>query len=144
MFQCDAAHGHKFSCTSWLSREPYPLNIFLGGLNSWSSSTLLACEPWKAWTSDWIFVTADRLIVLFSVLRIRIHRIHVFLGLLDPEPDPSIIKQNSKKNLDFYCFVASFWLFTFEKWCKSTFNKLYAEKLFFKLVFYWHLEGQWW
>jgi hypothetical protein len=31
-----------------------------------------------------------------------------FLGLLDPDPDPSIIKQNSKKNLDFYCFVTSF------------------------------------
>jgi hypothetical protein len=54
-----------------------------------------------------------------AVLRIRIHRIHVFLGLLDPDLlvrgmdpdpglDPSIIKQNSKENLDFYCFVTSF------------------------------------
>jgi hypothetical protein len=25
----------------------------------------------------------------------------------DPAPDPCIIKQNSKKNLDFYCFVTS-------------------------------------
>jgi hypothetical protein len=25
-----------------------------------------------------------------------------------PDPDPFIIKQNSKKNLDFYCFVTSF------------------------------------
>jgi hypothetical protein len=25
-----------------------------------------------------------------TVLRIRIHRIHVFLGLLDPDPDPLI------------------------------------------------------
>jgi hypothetical protein len=24
------------------------------------------------------------------VLRIRIHRIHVFLGLLDPDPDPLV------------------------------------------------------
>jgi hypothetical protein len=47
-------------------------------------------------------------------IRIRIHRIHVFLGLLDPAPDPSIIKQNSKKNLDFDCFVTSFWHFTFK------------------------------
>jgi hypothetical protein len=44
-----------------------------------------------------------------------------FLGLLDPDPlvrgmdpdpasdpDPSITKQNSKKNLDSYCFVTSF------------------------------------
>jgi hypothetical protein len=46
-------------------------------------------------------------------------RIHMFLGLLDPEPDPdlSIIllssSKNSKKNL--YCFVTSFGLFIFEK-----------------------------
>ena len=57
-------------------------------------------------------------------IRIRIHRIHMFLGLLDPDPDPlvrgmnpapdpdpSILSKNSKKNLDFYCFVTSFWLF---------------------------------
>jgi hypothetical protein len=56
-------------------------------------------------------------------IRIRVPRIHVFLGLLDPDPDPdplvrgmdpdpdldpSNIKQNSKKNLDFSCFVTSF------------------------------------
>jgi hypothetical protein len=48
----------------------------------------------------------------------------MFLGLLDPDPDPllravdpdpSIIKQNSEKNLDSYCFVTSFGLFIFEK-----------------------------
>jgi hypothetical protein len=32
-----------------------------------------------------------------------------FLGLLDPDPDPDpSISKNSKKNLDFYCFVTSF------------------------------------
>jgi hypothetical protein len=46
-------------------------------------------------------------------IRIRIHRIHMFLG--PPDPDPSIIKQNSKTNLDSYCFATSFGLFTFEK-----------------------------
>jgi hypothetical protein len=52
---------------------------------------------------------------LFSVIRIRIRRIHTFLGTLDPDPlarvtnpNPSIIKQNSKKNLDTYCFGTSF------------------------------------
>jgi hypothetical protein len=25
-----------------------------------------------------------------AVLRIRIHRIHMFFGLLDPDPDPSV------------------------------------------------------
>jgi hypothetical protein len=39
-----------------------------------------------------------------AVLRIRIRRILMFLGLLDPDPapDPSIIKQ---KYFDSYCFV---------------------------------------
>jgi hypothetical protein len=52
----------------------------------------------------------------------------MFLGLLDPNPDPlvggmdsdpaldpSIIKQNSKKTLDSYCFATSFLLFIFGK-----------------------------
>jgi hypothetical protein len=42
------------------------------------------------------------------------------LGLPDPDSsvrgaDPSIIKQNSKKNLDSYYFATSFELFVFEK-----------------------------
>jgi hypothetical protein len=68
---------------------------------------------------------------LKAVLRIRIHRIHMFLGLTYPDPlvrgrdrdpdpaldpDPSIIMKNSKKNLDSYYFVTySFLLFIFEK-----------------------------
>ncbi len=66
-------------------------------------------------------------------IRIRIHRIHMFLGLpdpdplvrgMDPDPDPSIIKQkNSKKNFDSYCFVTSFGHFIFGKLCKCTFKK---------------------
>ncbi len=56
------------------------------------------------------------------VFRIQIHRIHMFFGLpdpdslvrgVDPDPDPSIIKQNGKKTLDSYCFVTSFGLFIF-------------------------------
>ncbi len=75
-------------------------------------------------------------------IRIRIHRIHVFWAsririLLS-------LSKNSKKNLELYSFVTSFWLFIFEKWCKSTFKKYYAEKLFFFIRFCWHLEGQWW
>ncbi len=34
-------------------------------------------------------------------IRIRICRIRMFLDL----PDPSIVKKNSKKTLDFYCLV---------------------------------------
>jgi hypothetical protein len=50
--------------------------------------------------------------------QLRVRRILMFLGLLDPDPlvrgsdpDPSIISKNSKKNLDSYgtyCFVTSF------------------------------------
>jgi hypothetical protein len=59
--------------------------------------------------------------VLLIVLRIRIriripiHRVHMFLGFLDPDPlvrgmdpDPSIIKRIIKKTVDFCCFVTSF------------------------------------
>ncbi len=37
------------------------------------------------------------------------------------------LSKNSKKNLDFYCFVTSFWLFMFEM--------MYAEKLILKSYF---------
>ncbi len=58
-------------------------------------------------------------------------RIRMFLGLPDPHPDPlvtstdpvpysSVTKKDSKKNLDFYCFVTSLWLSIFEEWCKCT------------------------
>jgi hypothetical protein len=56
-----------------------------------------------------------------SWIQIRIHwpevwiRIRIWILLS--------LSKNSKKNLDFYCFVPSFWLFTFENWCKSTFKK---------------------
>ncbi len=59
-----------------------------------------------------------------AVLLIRI-RIHMFWGLLDPDPLVITYKYRSgsgsgssskinKKNLDFYCFVTSLWLFIFE------------------------------
>ncbi len=60
------------------------------------------------------------------------------------------LSKNSKKNLDFYSFVTSFWLLIFEKWCKSTFKKYYAAKLlknFCFLLASWRsmmkIEGSW-
>ncbi len=57
-------------------------------------------------------------------------RIRIVLGLpdllvrgTDPEPDTSIIKKNSKKNLDSYCFVTSLLLFIFGKLFKCLFKK---------------------
>ncbi len=56
-----------------------------------------------------------RRILMFFATRIRI-RIRLLIRLLIL---PSSSK-NSKKNLDFYCFVTSLWLFIFEEWCKYT------------------------
>ncbi len=48
--------------------------------------------------------------------------------------------KNNKKNLDFYCFVTSFWLFIFEKWCKcvpsskSNMKKNCSQKISFLLA----------
>ncbi len=57
-----------------------------------------------------------------AVLRIRIRRIRMFLGLLDPDPDPLVRgmhpdpdPQKVRKNLYSACFVTSFCLFIFEK-----------------------------
>jgi hypothetical protein len=55
------------------------------------------------------------------------------------DSDPSINKQKSNKNLDFYFFVTSFWLFFFTGWCKCTFKKYWAKKLFFC----WNLDTHW-
>jgi hypothetical protein len=71
----------------------------------------------------------------------------MFLGLLDPDPDPllrgmdphsdpSIINQNSKKNLDSYCFMTSL---------KNDVNvpsKSKKQKNVFLLFFSWRLESQ--
>ncbi len=86
-------------------------------------------------------------------MRIRIHRIHMFFGPLDsdpdslvrgtdPDPDPSITvpSKNSKKNLDSYCFVTSFLLFIFENDVNVP-SKSNKQKSFLKkLVFCWHLK----
>ncbi len=62
--------------------------------------------------------------------------IRMFLGLLDPDPLVKRTRSGSgsgsfyrqakivRKTLIGYCFLTSFWLFIFEKWCKCTFKKL--------------------
>ncbi len=68
----------------------------------------------------------------------------MFLGVLDPDPDPlvkgtdldpSLVKQNSKKNLDSYCFVTSLRLFI---WTVVS-PKCNKQK---NLVIFWRLEVQ--
>jgi hypothetical protein len=52
---------------------------------------------------------------LSPVFRIRIHRIHMFLGFMDPDPDPLVRGMDPdptrKKIFDSYCFVTSFFTF---------------------------------
>jgi hypothetical protein len=74
---------------------------------------------------------------LKPVFRIRIYRIHIFLGLPDldsnPDTNPRIIlsaSKNSKKTLDSYSFATSLEPFIFEKGCKCTF-KSNKQKNFF-------------
>jgi hypothetical protein len=71
------------------------------------------------------FILFRHIIVSVAVLRIRIRWIPVFLGLLDPypdplvrgtDPDPSIrLSSKNRKNLNSNCFVTSLCLFIFEK-----------------------------
>ncbi len=82
-----------------------------------------------------------------SLLRIvfcpYVHLTVPFLSILNPDPDPHIFLPSGSgstsqrcgsgsfyhqakfffKNLYSYCFVTSFGLFIFEKWCKCTFKK---------------------
>ncbi len=63
--------------------------------------------------------------VLRILIRIRIHRIHVFLGLLDPDPlvggmDTDLAPAPDPDPL---AKIVRLWLFTFENWCKSTLKK---------------------
>jgi hypothetical protein len=76
-------------------------------------------DDYKLFSSVAFTMRAEN-ILFCSVFRIRIHRINVFLGLPDPDPDPlvrgmdpdpaldpdpSIIMKNNKKNLESYYFV---------------------------------------
>ncbi len=66
------------------------------------------------------------------VLWIRVR----FWGL--PDPDPSIMKKKSKKNLNFYVLFCDFFVsFILEDWCKCTFKnyrnkqkKIWKQNLF--------------
>ncbi len=81
-------------------------------------------------------------------IRIRIRRIHMFLGLLDPDPlvrgmDPGqSSSKNSKKNL----ILTVLWLlFDFLSLKNdipvNVHSKSNKQKTFFKLVFCWRVEG---
>jgi hypothetical protein len=80
----------------------------------------------------------------------------MFLGLPDPDPlvrgmdldpaldpDPSIIMQNSRKNLDSYYFVTLFFFLSLKN--DGYLQKVISRKNSYcveKLVFCWHLERQ--
>ncbi len=62
------------------------------------------------------FNDANNVSGLFFLYVIR-NRIRLGIRIL-----PSLNK-NIKKNLYFYCFVTSLWLFVFNEWCKCIFKK---------------------
>jgi hypothetical protein len=56
-----------------------------------ASPTVLKMSVTLSWTLGVdSLASCLQMIVLSTVLRIRIHRIHMFLGLLDPDPDPLV------------------------------------------------------
>jgi hypothetical protein len=74
---------------------------------------------WECHCPKSVHRLTKRMSFSYTGLRIRIHRIRMFLGLLDldrdplvrgsdPDLDPFIIKKNSMKKLDSCCFVTSF------------------------------------
>jgi hypothetical protein len=80
-----------------------------------------------------------------AVLRIRI-RIHMFLGLLDPDPYRIRILllscKNSKKNLDSCYFVTPSDFLSLKNDVNVALKSNKQTKLCEKFVFCWHLEGQ--
>ncbi len=84
--------------------------------------------------------------VLWIRTRIRIHRIHMFLGLpdtdpdplvrgMDPDPDSSIIMQIWQVKPWFLLFCASFWLFIFENDVNVASKSNRQKKIVLKICF---------
>ncbi len=72
-----------------------PINIYVSASQSpWNNSRFFFGSPVKIFWPLYIFLTIYLSIYFnyLSVLRIqiRIHWIHMFLGLLDPDPDPLV------------------------------------------------------
>ncbi len=79
--------------------------------------------------------------VLQPVLLIRIRRIRMFWGLLNP--DPSIIKQKYWEKPWFLLFCDFFLTFYLWKMMSVYLQKIISRITFFKLVFCLRLEDQW-
>jgi hypothetical protein len=102
-----APWAHSFGFWSWMKgsrRKPCSLSTWL---RSTKSASL--CSFKNLLVYGVLFKVRDNVVLrkipcFNPVLRIQI-RIHMFLGLLDPFPS---LSKNSKKNLDFYCFVTFF------------------------------------
>ncbi len=93
----------------------------------------------RSWCSRWLSTTD------FSLSLSNMSWVLTGVADSDPYSDPHVFgppgsfyhlaKMRYEKNLDFYFFVTSLWLFIFEKWCKCTCKKWYAEKLWKKIYF---------
>ncbi len=92
----------------------------------------------------WRFELVVSFLNIRPVLRIRIRRIHMFLGLLDPDPDPLVRgtdpdpfyhqEKIARKTL-IPTFCDFFLTFNLLKLCKCTVPSK-SRKTFFKLVFF--------
>ncbi len=124
---------------------------------SWETipKRLVVCSVHRALLENFTYresILGSRVVInsiVVSVLRVRIRRIRMFLGLPDTDPLVQVririllsSSKNSKKNLDFYCFGDFFtWLFIFEKNdVKCSFKKV-SKKTIKK--FSCHLEIHW-
>jgi hypothetical protein len=101
--------------SSWTSLPSHPERTFSPSEYLHLISLLAAVWPSVSGSANTIGLGSNTgsgfktlLLELLAVLRIRIHRIHMFLG--HPDPDFSIISscKNSKENLGSYCFVTLF------------------------------------
>jgi hypothetical protein len=96
----------------------------------------------------WLVEKYTEKMVCKPVLRIRIHWIYMFLGLLDPVPDPLVrglgTDSDSTKPLISTVLWLLFDFLPLKNYVKVPSKSKMQKNFFKKLVFCWHLEGQWW
>jgi hypothetical protein len=137
-----------YFCKKTIVRKYF--EVYLPGGESGVLAHMIPEEGWILRLVTKAQLQQAALIFFSPVFRIRIHRIHMFLGL--PYPDSLVrgmiririririwvrillfASKNSKKNLNSYCFVTSFGLFIFENYVNVTFKK--QKNFFFNSFF---------
>jgi hypothetical protein len=116
----------------------------MSSLGSWTPASQTLC-----WRFPQVRYTCGHFLYILPVLRIRIHRIHMFLGLqdLDPDPlvrgmdpDPSIIKHKILRKSWFLLFCDFFLTVYLWKMMRKYLQKVICRQTFY-ISFCRHLEG---